>query len=115
MGFKYCDVLAIAVSRNPVWEEARVKLKQLLVKRIAGGRFLRTTNPIYLLDLEHLIAWKDKITFGNRGRRACTLEHKPIAESDLPAGYVLTSAPALSSVLTTCSWPLAEAARSASP
>jgi hypothetical protein len=90
MGFKYCDVLATAASRNPVWEEALVKLNQLLLKRIAEGRFLRTTtNPVYLLDLEHLIAWTDKTTFEKRGRRAYILKYEPITESDLPAGYVL--------------------------
>jgi hypothetical protein len=61
ISFKYYDVLATAVSQNPVWEEARVKLNQLLVKRIDEERFLRTTtNPIYLLDPEHLIAWKTR-------------------------------------------------------
>lgn len=90
MGFKYCDALAAAASRNPVWEDARVKLNQLLLKRIAEGRFLRlTANPIYLLDLEHLIAWSDKTDFEKRGRRPFTLKCEPVAESDLPASYVL--------------------------
>ncbi|KAI1507936.1 hypothetical protein KJE20_06868 [Pyrenophora tritici-repentis] len=90
MGVKYCDVLVTAASQNPVWEEARVKLNQLLLRRIAEGRFLRTTaNPIYLLDLEHLIAWTDKTNFEKRGRRAYTLKYEPITESDLPVGYGL--------------------------
>jgi hypothetical protein len=80
MGFKYCDVLAIAVSQNPVWEEARVKLKQLLVKRIAGGRFLRTTNPIYLLDLEHLIVGKTRSPLGIE-----VAEHAHSSTSRLPS------------------------------
>jgi hypothetical protein len=90
MDFKYCDVLATAASQNPVWEDARVKLNQLSLKRIAEGRFLRTTaNPIYLLDVEHLVAWTDRTTFENRGRRAYTLKYEPVVESDLPSGYVL--------------------------
>jgi hypothetical protein len=90
MGLKYCDVLATAASQSPDWEEVRIKLNQLLLKRIAEGRFLRTTaNPIYLLDLEHLIAWTDNTNFEKKGRRAYTLKYEPVAESDLPSGYVL--------------------------
>jgi hypothetical protein len=90
MGLKYCDVLATAASQSPDWEEARIKLNQLLLRRIAEGRFLRTTvNPIYLRDLEHLIAWTDNTNFEKRGRRAYTLNYEPVAESDLPSGYVL--------------------------
>lgn len=90
MGIRYCDVLAVAASRNPVWEDARVKLNQLLMRRITEGRFLRkTANPIYPLDLEHLIAWTGKTNFNKKGRRAYTLKYEMIAESDLPVGYVL--------------------------
>ncbi|EOA85933.1 uncharacterized protein SETTUDRAFT_161641 [Exserohilum turcica Et28A] len=90
MGIKYCDVLATAASRNPVWEDARVKLNQLLLRRITEGRSLRkTANPIYLLDLEHLIAWTGKTDFEKKGRRVYTLKYETITESDLPVGYVL--------------------------
>lgn len=52
MGWKYCNALSEAAARNPVWGEARVKLNQLLLRRIAEGRSLRTTvNPINLLEL----------------------------------------------------------------
>ncbi|EMD65809.1 hypothetical protein COCSADRAFT_170268 [Bipolaris sorokiniana ND90Pr] len=90
MGLKYCNVLAAAASQNPVWEDARVKLNQLLLRRITEGRFLRkTANPFYLVDLEHLIAWTGKIDFEKKGRRAYILKYKTIAESDLPVNYVL--------------------------
>ncbi|KAF2818268.1 hypothetical protein CC86DRAFT_399349 [Ophiobolus disseminans] len=89
MGWKYCNVLATAASQNPVWEEARIKLNQLLLRRIAEGRSLRTTiNPIYLLDLKHLVAWPDETEFEKRGRKAYTLKYEPITESNLPAKYV---------------------------
>lgn len=90
MGLKYCDVLAAAASQNPVWEDARVKLNQLLLRRITEGRFLRkTANPFYLVDLEHLAAWTGKTDFEKKGRRAYTLKYEIIAESDLPVDYVL--------------------------
>ncbi|EMD84825.1 hypothetical protein COCHEDRAFT_1035949 [Bipolaris maydis C5] len=90
MGPKYCDVLAVAASQNPVWEDVRVKLNQLLLRRITEGRFLRkTANPFYLVDLEHLIAWTGKTDFEKKGRRAYTLKYETIAESDLPVDYVL--------------------------
>ena len=91
ISFKYYDVLATAVSQNPVWEEARVKLNQLLVKRIDEGRFLRTTtNPIYLITRSGApYSLKDRTIFERRGRRACTIKYEPIVGSDLPAGYVL--------------------------
>jgi hypothetical protein len=90
MGLKYCDVLAAAASQNPVWEDAQVKLNQLLLRRVTEERFLRkTANPFYLVDLEHLIAWTGKTDFEKKGRRAYTLKYEKIAESDLPVDYVL--------------------------
>jgi hypothetical protein len=88
MGRKYCKTLASAASRNPVWEEALVKLNQLLLKKTTEGRPLKhSTNPVYLLDLEHLIAWPDKCDFERKGRKAYTLKYEPIVEADLPPGY----------------------------
>jgi hypothetical protein len=88
MGRKYCKVLGSAASQNPIWEEALVKLNQLLLARIVEGRPLkRSVNPIYLLDLEHLVAWPDKSDFERKGRKACTLTYEPIMASDLPPGY----------------------------
>jgi hypothetical protein len=90
MGRKYCKVLSSAASQNPVWEEALVKLNQLLLRRIAEGRPLRSSvNPVYLLDLEHLLAWPNKSDFERKGRKACTLKYEPIMESELPSGYAL--------------------------
>ncbi|KAH7061880.1 hypothetical protein BKA63DRAFT_588140, partial [Paraphoma chrysanthemicola] len=88
MGWKYCNLLSEAAARNPVWEEARVKLNQLLLRRIAEGRSLRTTpNPIYLLELQNLLAWPDKNGFKRKGRSLCTLEYDFITEVDIPNGY----------------------------
>jgi hypothetical protein len=88
MGWKYCKRLSAAASQNPVWEEALVKLNQLLLRRIAGGRSLgKSANPIYLVDLEHLEAWPDKTDFEKKGRKTYALKHEPITESELPAGY----------------------------
>jgi hypothetical protein len=90
MGRKYCKVLSSAASQNPVWEEALVKLNQLLLRRIVEGRPLKSlVNPVYLLDLEHLVAWPDKSDFERKGRKACTLKYEPITESELPSGYAL--------------------------
>jgi hypothetical protein len=88
MGRKYCKVLGSAASQNPVWGEALVKLNQLLLRRIVEGRPLRSSvNPVYLLDLEHLVAWPDKSDFERKGRKACTLKYEPIMDSELPSGY----------------------------
>jgi hypothetical protein len=90
MGRKYCKVLASAASQNPVWEEALVKFNQMLLRRIVEGRPLKSlVNPVYLLDLEHLVAWRDKSEFERKGRKACTLKYEPIMESELPSGYAL--------------------------
>lgn len=87
MGWKYCKMLSAAASRNPVWDEALVKLNQLLLRRIAEKRSLGTsTNPILRLDLKHLEAWPAKADFEVKGRKA-VLECTPVTESDLPAGY----------------------------
>ncbi|KAF2024857.1 hypothetical protein EK21DRAFT_104383 [Setomelanomma holmii] len=89
-GQKYCHVLGAAASQTPIWEEALIKLNQLLLRRITEGRSLRTTaNPIYLLDLERLVAWRGKVDFEKRGRKAYTLRYEPITEADLPEGYEL--------------------------
>jgi hypothetical protein len=90
MGRKYCKVLGSAAFQNPIWEEALVKLNQLLLRRIVEGRPLKgSVNPVYLLDLEHLVAWPDKSNFERKGRKACTLKYEPIVESELPPGYAL--------------------------
>jgi hypothetical protein len=88
MGLKYCKVLGTAASRNPDWEEASVKLNQLLLSRIAEGRSLRVSvNPINLVDLEHLKTWSEKNDYERKGRKTCTLKYHPITRSALPAGY----------------------------
>jgi hypothetical protein len=88
MGRKYCKVLSSAASQNPVWEEALLKLNQLLWRRIVEGRHLKSSvNPVYLLDLEHLVAWPDKSDFERKGRKPCTLKCEPITGSELPSGY----------------------------
>jgi hypothetical protein len=43
-------------------------------------------NPIYLLDVEHLIAWPNKTEF-RKGREAYTLNYESSPASDLPARY----------------------------
>ena len=90
MGRKYCHVLGAAASQTPIWEEALIKLNQLLLRRITEGRSLRmSTNPLYLLDLERLVAWSGKADFEKRGRRAYILKYESICEADLPNGYEL--------------------------
>jgi hypothetical protein len=87
-GRKFCQVLGSAASRTPVWEEALVKLNQLLLRRITEGRSLRSSvNPVYILDLERLIAWPDKSDFEKKGRKPYVLKYESIMECDLPAGY----------------------------
>lgn len=88
MGRKYCKVLSAAASQNPIWEEALVKLNQLLLRRIIEGRSLRdSVNPLYLLDLERLVAWPEQTNFERKGRQTYTLKYEPITASELPAGY----------------------------
>jgi hypothetical protein len=90
LGRKYCKVLASAASQNPVWEEALVMLNQLLLRRITEGRPLKSSvNPVYLLDLEHLVAWSDKSDFERKGRKTCTLKYETFVDSELPPGYAL--------------------------
>jgi hypothetical protein len=88
MGLKYCNVLGIAASRNPDWEEASVKLNQLLFNRITDGRSLRVSpNSINLVDLEHLKTWSEKNDYEKKGRQAGILKYHPLTRSALPAGY----------------------------
>jgi hypothetical protein len=90
MGWKYCKVLGTAASRNPNWEEALLKLNQLLWRRITDGRPPRaSTNPIDLIDLEHLKVWSDKNDFEKKGNKGFTLKYQPIPNLDLPPGYAL--------------------------
>jgi hypothetical protein len=89
MGRKYCKMLSSAAAHNPTWQEALIKLNQLLLKRITEGRLLKSSvNPVYFLDLEHLAAWPDKSGFERKGRKPCTLKYEAITESELPPGYV---------------------------
>ncbi|KAF1973600.1 hypothetical protein BU23DRAFT_598980 [Bimuria novae-zelandiae CBS 107.79] len=89
MGWKFCKVLGTAASRNPNWEEASVKLNQLLLRRIANGRSLRVSvNHIELIDLEHLKLWLEQDAFTKRGSKGFTLPYKRVSDTDLPAGYV---------------------------
>jgi hypothetical protein len=88
MGLKFCKVLGTAASRNPDWEEALVKLNQLLLSRIAEGRSLRmTSNPINLVDLEHLKTWSGKNGYEKKGRKTCILTYRSLINSALLAGY----------------------------
>lgn len=88
MGWKYCKVLGDCASQNPVWEEALVKLNQLLFRRIAEGRSLRmSANPVNLIDLKHLEAWPGKTDFERRGRKTYVLKYESVEESELPSGY----------------------------
>jgi hypothetical protein len=60
------------------------------LRRIVEGRPLKSlVNPVYLLNLEHLVAWRDKSEFERKGRKACTLKYEPIMESELLSGYAL--------------------------
>jgi hypothetical protein len=87
-GRKYCQVLSSAASQTPIWEEALVKLNQLLLRRITEGRSLRSSvNPVYLLDLVRLVAWPDRSDFERKGRKPYVLKYEPIMDSDLPTGY----------------------------
>ena len=87
MGWGYCKVLGTAVARSPDWNEALVKLNQLLLSRIAKGHPLRASgNPIELIDLEQLKVWPDKSDF-EKGRYECRLKYQQVTESDLPDGY----------------------------
>jgi hypothetical protein len=88
MGERYCNMLKIAASRNPVWEEAVTKLNRLLLVRLSEGRSLRPSpNPLHLLDLQHLAAWTSLSTFCKRGRRVRNLEFEAVEECDIPAGF----------------------------
>lgn len=88
MGLKFCKVLGTAASRIPDWEEASVKLNQLLLSRIVEGRSLRESpNPINLIDLEHLKTWSEKNDYEKKGRKTCILKYHPFTNSALPAGY----------------------------
>ena len=88
IGLKFCKVLGTAASRKPDWEEASIKLNQLLLSRIAEGRSLRmSSNPINLVDLEHLKTWSEKNDYEKKGRKTCILKYHPLTNSALPAGY----------------------------
>ncbi|KAF2647718.1 hypothetical protein K491DRAFT_291679 [Lophiostoma macrostomum CBS 122681] len=89
-GWKYCKLLGTAASRNPKWEEAVVKLNQLLLRRITNGRPPEVSaHPLAQIDLEHLTQWQGEIAFKKEGCDGFTLELQPITSSDLPTGYAL--------------------------
>ncbi|OCL13860.1 hypothetical protein AOQ84DRAFT_309859, partial [Glonium stellatum] len=90
-GEKYCKVLGTAASRVPTWEEALIKLNQLILRRIniPGRRPLRlSANPIDLIDLENLKTWLDKNPFVKiKDKEGFQLQYRPVSSSDLPNGY----------------------------
>ncbi|KAF2818217.1 hypothetical protein CC86DRAFT_461196 [Ophiobolus disseminans] len=88
MGWKFCKVLGTAASRIPSWEEASVKLNQLLLSRITNGQSLKTSvNPINSSDLAQLKTWSEKTDFKKTGRTTCVLKYVPVSVPDLPVGY----------------------------
>lgn len=89
MGQKYCNMLNLAASRNPVWEEAVIKMNQLLLGRLSERRCLKgSPNPLHLLDLQHLAAWTSQSSFSRRGRKICVLRYEAVKARDVPPGYI---------------------------
>lgn len=83
MGWKFCKVLGTAASRIPSWEEASVKLNQLLLSRITDGQSLKpSVNPINSGDLEHLKTWVEKTDYKKTGRRTCVLKYMSVSVPD---------------------------------
>ncbi|PSN59241.1 hypothetical protein BS50DRAFT_580118 [Corynespora cassiicola Philippines] len=88
-GEKYCKVLGTAAMRNPDWDEARIKLNQLIVRRIkapGGRRPKMSVNPVNQIDLEDLKKWQDKNEYSKNG---CMLAYETVAISDIPEGYAI--------------------------
>jgi hypothetical protein len=86
-GWGYCKVLGTAVARSPDWNNALVKLNQLLLSRIAAGHGLKAcANSIELIDLEQLKAWPDQTDFTD-GRHGHILKYQMVTDSDLPDGH----------------------------
>ncbi|PSN58673.1 hypothetical protein BS50DRAFT_641572, partial [Corynespora cassiicola Philippines] len=88
-GEKYCKVLGTAAMRNPDWDEARIKLNQLIVRRIkapGGRRPKMSVNPVNQIDLEDLKKWQDKNEYSKNG---CMLAYETVAISDIPGGYAI--------------------------
>ncbi|KAF1980322.1 hypothetical protein BU23DRAFT_625564 [Bimuria novae-zelandiae CBS 107.79] len=50
-GWKFCKTLGTAASRIPNWEEASVKLNQLLLNRITNGQSLRPLSTYQIRRL----------------------------------------------------------------
>jgi hypothetical protein len=90
VGWGYCKKLGTAASRNPTWDEAVVKLNQLLLSRVASGTPLKVSvNPITQSDLEQLGSWQTRCDYEKTGKDRCTLRFQPISLVDLPEGYTL--------------------------
>jgi hypothetical protein len=88
MGWKYSKKLGTAATRNAIWEEAVVKLNQLLLTRITNGEPLGlSTNPVTQTDLENLGAWRKTCDYTKTGRNGFTLPYQPLCRSTLPEGY----------------------------
>ncbi|PSN58960.1 hypothetical protein BS50DRAFT_580338 [Corynespora cassiicola Philippines] len=75
-GEKYCKVLGTAATRNPDWDEARMKLNQLIM----------SLNPVSQIDLEDLKKWQDKNEYSKNG---CMLAYEAVAISDFPEGHAI--------------------------
>ena len=87
-GQRYCKVLSTASSQVPDWEEAIIKLNQLMLRRMQmGGRrkFRRSVNPIDQIDLENLKKWTHKNPYEkNRDHENVLLQYGKLTINDLP-------------------------------
>lgn len=90
-GLKYCKVLGTASSQVPEWEEAVIKLNQLIKRRttMVGRRSLRASvNPIDQTDLENLKRWTDKHSYIKMNdREEVHLEYRQLTVEDLAEEY----------------------------
>jgi hypothetical protein len=62
-GEKYCKVLSTAASQVPDWDEASIKLNQLMLRRAKMGNrqaLKHSVNPVNQIDLENLKKWLDR-------------------------------------------------------
>ena len=88
MGWHYCKALGMAASSNPTWEDASIKLNQLLLNRIISQRpFKLSRNPIETIDLRCLGDWLDQNQFKETGHNGSWLQYQPVLRSDLPSDY----------------------------
>lgn len=94
LGEKYCKKLRAAANQVPAWDEAKIKLNRLIVRRIempgrGRGQSNSSRNPVARVDLDNIKSWKDQKPYIRpKDPLKIELPYEELALGQLPDGYV---------------------------